>query len=281
MPKHGAQLGLSLLELLVAMAISSFLILGITQVYLDNRRGYVFQQNLSENQENSRYALLILHQQLTKAGYRREPYLEPETSFPAVSSLISCPAFKAGQSVAWNGETESLCIRYHPYDDKDRDCIGNLARNNGSLTKPYSASNAEIIIERYSVDTSTQTLRCQTIHTDGAGNTLNNSAGSGEIITGIVRMQFQFGVGTNTDTQNLSQYTTADTTNQILSIRYSALLRSSNSQLRDAVSVGDALTQWQSLTNSSESELSVLKSADSGQLYQVLQNTVTLRNILP
>ncbi len=38
------QSGLSMIELLVALAISSFLILGITQIYLDNKRNYLFQQ---------------------------------------------------------------------------------------------------------------------------------------------------------------------------------------------------------------------------------------------
>ena len=36
------QRGLSMIELLVALAISSFLILGITQVYIDNKRNYMF-----------------------------------------------------------------------------------------------------------------------------------------------------------------------------------------------------------------------------------------------
>ncbi len=34
------QSGLSMIELPVALAISSFLILGITQIYLDNKRNY-------------------------------------------------------------------------------------------------------------------------------------------------------------------------------------------------------------------------------------------------
>lgn len=42
--KHN-QLGISMIELLVAMLISSFLIIGVTQVYLDNRSNTLFQQN--------------------------------------------------------------------------------------------------------------------------------------------------------------------------------------------------------------------------------------------
>ena len=39
------QHGLSIIELMVALLISSFLIIGITQVYLDNRENTLFQQS--------------------------------------------------------------------------------------------------------------------------------------------------------------------------------------------------------------------------------------------
>lgn len=78
--KH--QLGLSMVELLIALAISSFLILGITQVYIDNKRNYVFQQNQAGNAENSRFAALIINDYLGKAGYRRTPSALLEIVFP-------------------------------------------------------------------------------------------------------------------------------------------------------------------------------------------------------
>ena len=56
------QKGLSMVELLVALAISSFLILGISQIYIDNKRNYLFQQGQAGNQENSRFVLMLLQQ---------------------------------------------------------------------------------------------------------------------------------------------------------------------------------------------------------------------------
>lgn len=53
MKHYGTQAGLSLVELMVALAISSVLILGITQIYIDNKRSYSFQQNQAENQEGA------------------------------------------------------------------------------------------------------------------------------------------------------------------------------------------------------------------------------------
>jgi len=67
------QRGLSIVELMVALAISSFLILGITQLYINNKKTYLFQQSQEVNQENGRFALALLNQELAKAGYRRRP----------------------------------------------------------------------------------------------------------------------------------------------------------------------------------------------------------------
>lgn len=35
------QTGLSMVELMITLLISSFLILGITQIYIDNKRNYI------------------------------------------------------------------------------------------------------------------------------------------------------------------------------------------------------------------------------------------------
>ena len=65
------QNGLSMIELLISLAISSFLILGITQVYIDNKRNQVFQLNQMGNLEGSRFAALVIDQYLGKAGRNR------------------------------------------------------------------------------------------------------------------------------------------------------------------------------------------------------------------
>ena len=65
-----AQLGLSLVELLIALAISSFLIIGLTQVYIDHKRTYVFQQSQAANLESSRFALWVIDDQIGRASCR-------------------------------------------------------------------------------------------------------------------------------------------------------------------------------------------------------------------
>ena len=75
------QLGLSMVELLIALAISSFLILGITQIYIDNKRNYLFQQTQAGNVENQRFLDLLMDNLLNKAAYRRGPKQKTEDIF--------------------------------------------------------------------------------------------------------------------------------------------------------------------------------------------------------
>src|SRR5690554_2672173 len=124
------QRGLSMIELLVALAISSFLILGITQVYIDNKRNYVFQQSQAGNLENSRFAVLMLDELLSKAGYRRAPDQEMIDAFPASNVLNAhCEAFP-GEGVitkikpAASSSQVGFCMRYQPAFDDEPICDG-------------------------------------------------------------------------------------------------------------------------------------------------------------
>ncbi len=62
------QLGLSLVEILVALVISLFLLAGIVQVYTGNKQTFAFTNALAEIQENARFAMDIMAQDLRLAG---------------------------------------------------------------------------------------------------------------------------------------------------------------------------------------------------------------------
>ena len=65
--KH--QAGLSLVELLVALAISAVLIFGATQVYVDSRNAYNVNENVARLQETARYAMSVVESDLRMANY--------------------------------------------------------------------------------------------------------------------------------------------------------------------------------------------------------------------
>ena len=63
------QRGLSLIELLVAVAIGAVLIFGATQAYVDSRNAYAVNESVSRMQENGRYAMSVLEPDLRMSNF--------------------------------------------------------------------------------------------------------------------------------------------------------------------------------------------------------------------
>ena len=63
------QRGLSLIELMVAMTISAILLLGVSMIFVSNKKTYQTQDALSEVQEAGRFALMFLSEPIQMAGY--------------------------------------------------------------------------------------------------------------------------------------------------------------------------------------------------------------------
>ena len=61
--------GLSLVELMVAMVISLFLLAGVVQIFLGSKQSYRVNEGLSRLQENARYAFDRIAQDLNASGY--------------------------------------------------------------------------------------------------------------------------------------------------------------------------------------------------------------------
>ncbi len=62
--------GLSLVELMVALAVGMLLLAGVLQIYLGSRQSYRVQESLSRLQENGRFALMFMEKDIRMAGYR-------------------------------------------------------------------------------------------------------------------------------------------------------------------------------------------------------------------
>jgi len=69
MNKYSSQSGISLVEILVALVISLFLLGGIIQVYVGNKTTFKFTNALSEVQENGRFALETMVRDIRQAGH--------------------------------------------------------------------------------------------------------------------------------------------------------------------------------------------------------------------
>ncbi len=138
------QRGLSLVELMVALVIGSFLILGATQLYLNSKRGQLFSSSSAENVENARFGVLVLEEQLSKAGFRRAPDQEISTAFPAGSGPSVCRSFPAGAAVVpLSNSDKGFCFRYQAAVDDEVSCSN---ENVGVDRPPFSPSVSDELV---------------------------------------------------------------------------------------------------------------------------------------
>lgn len=123
------QRGLSLIEILVALVISLFLLGGIIQVYLGNKSAYGFSDAISRIQENGRFALDSITTDVRMAGFwgcvpfQRDkdndgqfsddnPHIQNHLNFVAgdLYDFLNTPAITATANDGTNG-SDSLTIK--------------------------------------------------------------------------------------------------------------------------------------------------------------------------
>lgn len=66
--RHHLRKGFSLIELMVALAISLFMVLGVSYLYLGNKQTYRVEENLARMQESGRLAFEYLSRDIRQAG---------------------------------------------------------------------------------------------------------------------------------------------------------------------------------------------------------------------
>ncbi|QIJ02217.1 prepilin-type N-terminal cleavage/methylation domain-containing protein [Stutzerimonas balearica] len=276
-----AQRGLSMIELLVALAISSFLLLGISQIYLDNKRTHLFQQSQTANQENSRFAALMFNEYLSRAGYRRAPDQLIEDAFPQTSSNADCEAFTKGSAVTATPDGRGICLRYQPLVSGELDCQGasTVAFDDSKAFKPAPASSLVTLVLRYSPGTKLDegALQCKSLSA--------TSPAYVELLNGVADFRLEFGVGSQDLLEkklaegNGRFVTAADwTTNSgpIRAVRYAMLLASRESQ-RDGES--QIYSDWYDSADTATQTR--LAAGDDDRIYQIARGTQTIRNLMP
>ncbi|TDV51187.1 type IV pilus assembly protein PilW [Pseudomonas graminis] len=257
------QIGVSLIELMVAMVIGLFLILGVTQIFISNQRTYLFQQAQMGNQENGRFTLAILSQELLKAGYRSSL----GAVIPADNSLSGC-SFPMGASVVALSES-SLCVQYQATSKLDVSCQGAALAmgDQDNITTPYSAKSVPTtvrpkIVEKIAFDSANKAITC------------TSGATTQQLVSGVQDLRFEYGSDPS-DPKAVSKFSTTAPTGTIAAVRYSALMQSpGTSTIRDSTTaISSALTDWNGRYGTSYN--------DTKGIYQIVQGTIMVRNQMP
>lgn len=248
------QRGLTLVEMMVAITVGLLLLGGVVQIFFSNSQAYRVQDDMARVQENGRFALDMLAQNIRKAGYKANApdddllvfasdtgLAAPYAQFPVAGSVVGGTV--AGAPVKAN--TDAITFRFQQSTDGTlRDCLNQLA-----TTDP--------VVNVFYVDTQNN-LRCR-----------SNFGGDLALIEGVENMLITYGIDTDLDL-NADKYldeanVAASEWDQVVSVRIAVLTRS----LADNLTSAPVPYAWNGAT---------ITPADR-RIRRVFINTVNLRNV--
>jgi type IV pilus assembly protein PilW len=123
---HGRnrQTGLSIVELMVALTISLFLIGGMAVILQNVKTTYTEQQGLAQLQDNARLAMTLMTDVIESAGYFPNPL-----TYSAAGTMPASPSFSSPGTPVITGSTtatgDSVTVRYAPDNTADLyNCMG-------------------------------------------------------------------------------------------------------------------------------------------------------------
>lgn len=198
----GKQKGFTLIELMIAGVLGLLLLTGVVQLFLGSNRNFTLQDELAGIQEDGRFMLLFLSDQVAMAGW----------TDPSLSEMRAAVNF-ANSS---DGANDAVAFTYvRPVDGvQNLDCNGNPVAD-GIITNVFTIANNELLC-------------------GGLG------AGAAQpLIDGVESFQVLYGVETETVCPDgaVDRYMTRNEVNaaglqdNILSVRIGLLLRSRDNLL--------------------------------------------------
>lgn len=181
--------GLSLIELLIALTLTLFLVLGLATVYLSNEAGSVAQRAEATLDDNVRLAVTLLTTDIRQAGYRWNLSIPASQMFTIIPDHEADPvAFLATPSNpliigTWHGSAAppyGFAVSFQS-DGTLSNCLGQII--------PMGS----IATDEWKVDTGTDQLECRSRIT-----TVNDNAFGSYVplVNDVEYMMVRFGVDT-------------------------------------------------------------------------------------
>lgn len=177
--------GFSLVELMVALALSLFLLAGIVVIYMSTDQSYRVEQATGQLQEHERLAATFVGSVVQSAGY----YGEPSTYYPDLAFPADTTFAQSGQSVVGThstyagGSADSLTVRFLTQpNDGVLDCLGYA----------NSGTSVELNVNTFQLDTADQQLEC-TLSRTGHGTVTQ------PLLDGVTSFAVLYGIDTDGD----------------------------------------------------------------------------------
>ncbi len=268
------QMGMTLIEIMIAMGIGLFLIAGVVQLLVTTRQSYNVQDAVARIEENSRFSLGMLSENIRLAGYKKDAWESNSTTFATANTLFAAGDYISG-SEGGNSSSDQINIRFHGsvnnsgnVDGRVIDCEGNeVGDTNVELS--FSISGSDLIC---TVDGTTPPVVL-------AGNVSN--------------MQILYGEDTSAD-DAVNKYVTSSSVsnwNNIISVKIGLVFGSEKNNLANTSLSFPSLSENPMnaiFDHNSDGEPDLFKATGSTSfnsktapdkhLYKIYNTTVTLRN---
>lgn len=150
------QRGVSIVEIMVALALGLALVAGLASLVLGSRQTSRVERNLLEVQSIGRMAVELMSREVRKAGYRANRELAPAGLFPAGTA----PFTTAAMVVAGFASGDGVDVRYQGTGDNwTTDCLGNVIAEGQELRQTLWLEGGQLRCRARNMATSTdQTL---------------------------------------------------------------------------------------------------------------------------
>ncbi|MBV7586755.1 prepilin-type N-terminal cleavage/methylation domain-containing protein [Pseudomonas sp. PDM33] len=188
------QTGLSLIELMVAIALGVMVLFGVLQIYLSGSDNAAFNHAQQQNQANARFILDLLQRESGRAGYsawvrhataaddqQYDFVIDREGPFPALTDSATGCTFDAGKGTSLDAGGRGLCLRYQRPQRSEaqvhQDCTG------APLYSDDDAGNPQVLVSHLRLVDGE--LLCKT----------NNALSTGEVALASGIHDLMFAVG--------------------------------------------------------------------------------------
>lgn len=134
--------GMTLIELVISMLLSLFLIAGMSQIFMQSQKNFAIERHLADMTEDAVFALDLLSKNLSLAGYSSDGKMD---LFKADTAVIGSK-MNFNQDEYIRGLDDELIYRFKISDDKDLNnslCTSSLKYNQNDILTIYIYENKD------------------------------------------------------------------------------------------------------------------------------------------
>jgi type IV pilus assembly protein PilW len=170
------QRGLTLIELMVAMAIAGFLLGGLFSIVWNTKKTFVAQSGMAQLQDSERLAMTLIGDVVQQAGYFPNPLVNTPAVLPVTGVWVNSGQGLTG-TTGGAAPGDTLTVRFLTAGgDGTINCTGGTNPGPGNL----------MYTNVFSVDAPSSSLMCAL-----------NGAAAVPLITGVQSLKILYGVKTN------------------------------------------------------------------------------------